>query len=343
MKKILSLLLILVIGVTLFTGCSNKESVENTEIRTEVEIEDVVTDPEQNTANIEKEKKDALEDAIKGKEPETDTDSERGKYSHVKGDIKEQKIYDDNAIVITAKGFDFTGTDPKFLLEIENNGEHDFEFTVENVAINNFMMDAKMKKTVQPKQKETTSIVFQNLTFFDQRIKTIEDLAFTINMTDSELKLTTGEIVLKTGLKAEEYPEILKGQTVIDKNGVKITYLDMEYPNKYHYGPVLYFCIENTLSDEIGIVTDDREATVNGRKVDAHFGYNILPNRRIITEFEIDNKDLTLAEISTIETMMVDDWKCLNQETNEVVFKEEKFTLENLQDTVIELNRGKIE
>ena len=117
----------------------------------------------------------------------------------------------------------------------------------------------------------------------------------------------------------------------------------MEYPNKYHYGPVLYFCIENTLSDEIGIVTDDREATVNGRKVDAHFGYNILPNRRIITEFEIDNKDLIPAKISTIETVMVDDWKCLNQETNEVVFKEETFTLENLQDTVIELNRGEIE
>ena len=40
---------------------------------------------------------------------------------------------------------------------------------------------------------------------------------------------------------------------------------------------------------------------------------------------------------------MVDDWKCLNQETNEVVFKEETFTLENLQDTVIELNRGENE
>ena len=139
-----------------------------------------------------------------------------------------------------------------------------------------------------------------------KNIKTIEDLAFTINMTDSELKLTTGEIILKSGLKAEEYPEISNGQTVIDKNGVKITYLDMEYPNKYHYGPVLYFCIENTLSDEIGIVTDDREATVNGRKVDAHFGYNIFPNRRIIAEFEIDNKDLIPAKISTIDSFCID-------------------------------------
>ena len=340
MKKILSLLLVLVLSITLFSGCSDKKDAE---IRTEVEIEDVITDPNQNTANIEKEKKDTLEDVIKNKETETNTDNERGRYSHVKGNIKEQKIYDDNAIVITAKGFDFTKTEPKFMLEIENNAEHDFEFTVENVSINRYIMEATMEKTIFAGSKEETGMAFVNITMIDQRIKTIEELAFTINMTDGETKLSTGEIVLKTGLKAEEYPELLNGTTVLEQDGIKVTYLDMEYPNKYHYGVALYFCIENTLADEIGIVTYDREATVNGRKVDAHFSSDVPPNKRVIAEFEIDNKDLSTAKISTVETVSVDDWFCSNSTTRETIFKDAAFNLENLSETVVELDRGEIE
>lgn len=340
MKKILSLLLVLVIGVTLFTACSNKESAKNTEIKTEVEIEDVVTDANQNTTNIEKEKKDALENAIKNKEPEP---TRTGRYSHVKGDIKEQKIYDDNGIVIVAKGFDLNDFRPRFVLEIENNAEHDFEFTVENVAINKYTMETEMEKVIYPGTKEEVGFEFANLTFFEQRITTIEEIAFTINMTDNETKLTTGEIVLKTGLKAEKYPEIANGQTVIDNNGVKITYLDMELPNKYHYGPVLYFYIENNTDYEIGINSKDREVKVNDKTVDASFSPHIYPGKRMISRLEIDNKDLTAFKISTIETVSVDDWKCINDDSHTVLFENETFKIENLQNTVIEIDRKEID
>lgn len=339
MKKILSLLLVLMVGVTLFTGCSEKSIKTNTQTtETKTELDGVITDANERVANQEQAKKDAIEEALESKSVEDDKkeNSKRSpSYANIKGDIKEQVIYNENDIKITAKGFNFEKVDPKFMLEVENKRPDTVNFKIENVAINGFTLKASIPKEIYTNEKQEVPITFLDGSILANRIETIENLSFTINIEDGETKLTTDEIILKTGLTAEEYPEIANGQTVIDKNGVKVVYLDMKYGTEWT-DTTLYLYIENNLPHEISINSYDREALINGKKVDISSGDNLPAYRKIISRITINDKKLAEKDISVIETFSLDDYWCINEEDKSItIFKNEPFVLENLSKTVI--------
>lgn len=343
MKRILSLLLVLVIGVTLFTGCSeNSVNTDTTETETKTELDGVITDPNERLANKEQAKKEVIEKALKGEsveETKKTNSNAHPLYAHINGNIKEQKIFDNSGIVITAKGFNFEKSDPKFIFEIENTTPYGFELKVENVAINGFMMEASIQEDLYVGDKQEIAMSFLNGSILSNRIETIEDITFTINMTgyDEEppyIDLTTGEVVLKTGLKAEEYPEIANGTTVFNTNGIKIIYLDMEYGTEWT-DTTLYFYVENNTDKEISYAPYNHEALINGKKVDIAFGHNITPNKKFIDRMTIMDKKLAEKDISVIETIEVNDFKCINNKYKLETIFEGGFLLEDLQDTVI--------
>ena len=340
MKKILSLLLVLAIGATLFTGCSKEKVSEEPETKTE--LDGVITDPNERIANKEQAKKDAIEKALKGepvKETQKTNSNAHPLYAHVNGNIKEQKIFDDSGIVITAKGFNFEKSDPKFIFEMENTTAYTFELEVENVAINGFMMEASIEKDLYAGDKKEVAMSFLDGSILSNKIETIEDVSFTINMTgyDEEppyIDLTTNKIVLKTGLTADVYPEITNGTTVFNTNGVKITYLNMEYGTEWT-DTTLYFYVENNTDKEIRYAPYNHEATINGKKVDISFGHDITPNRKFIDRMTIMDKKLAEKDISVIETIEVNDFRCINNKNKAETIFEGGFLLENLSETII--------
>ena len=111
MKRILSLLLILVVGVTLFTGCS----INNNQTEGTINVIDSLTETPFNPPKYKM-------------------------YKHIDGNIKQETIFDEKRIKITTKGFDFSDTEPKFIFYVENNSKYTYEFNSKNVSVNNFMI-----------------------------------------------------------------------------------------------------------------------------------------------------------------------------------------------------------
>lgn len=301
MKKILSLLLILTIGILLVSGCSVNNQ-ENLNI-----IDSLTKTP----FNPPKHKM----------------------YEHIQGNIDQEIIYNEKDIIIVAKGFDFSDTEPKFIFYVENNSKYTYEFNSRNVSVNNFMVYTKIEEKVLSGEKKEIAMKFLDHELFIQRIETIEDISFEINMTRISKKpkeYTTGDILLMTGLTAEKSSEITNGQKIVDDEDVKITYLDMEYEEE---NTTLYFCIENRNTQEITVSAIKRKAKIGDKTVEISFNHDVLPYKNKIAKLIIKNEDLQDVDKSKI-TSLSTELMIFDTKTRATIFKAGEITINDLQKTI---------
>ena len=302
MKKILSLLLISTIGILLFTSCSviNQEKTNIVDSFTETPF------------NPPKHKM----------------------YKHINGNIKQETIFNEKGIKITTKGFDFSDTEPKFIFYIENNSKYTYEFNSKNVAVNNFMVYAKIEEKVLSGEKKEIAMKFLDNELFTQRIETIEDISFEINMTrigKKQKEYTTGEILLSTDLKANELEEITNGQKIVNDENVKITYLDMEHTEE---NTILYFLLENRGTQEIIVSAPRRKAEIGNKTVEISFNHDILPYKNKIAKLVIKNENLQDIDKSKI-TSLSTELMIFDKRTHATILKIGKITVNDLQKTII--------
>lgn len=298
MKKILSLLLISTIGILIFTGCSviNQEKTNIVDSFTETQF------------NPPKHKI----------------------YEHINGNIKQETIFDEKGIKIRTKGFDFSDTEPKFIFYVKNNSKYTYEFNSKNVSVNNFMVYTKIEEQVLNGEKKEIAMKFLDKELFVQRIETIEDISFEINMTrisKKQKEYTTGEILLSTDLKANELKEITNGQKVLNEEDIKITYLNMEHTEE---NTILYFLLENRGIQEIIVSAPRRKAEIGNTTVEISFNHDILPYKKKIAKLIIKNKDfqdLDKSKITSLSTELM----IFDKRTHATILKVGKITIKDIQ------------
>lgn len=294
MKKIISFLFIILILSTLFTGCTtNRLTKEDLEFLMEESF-----NPPKNEI-----------------------------YEHIQGNIKQEIIYNENGITLVAKGFDFSSTDPKFIFKAINNSKYPFDFKVENVSINNFMIYAQMEENLLSGEKREISMTFVDDNFFKYRLKEIEDIEFTINMAGYNKKYTTGKVLLSTGLQATELEEVTNGQKILKEEDIKITYLDMEYKEE---NTTLYFCIENRNTQEITVSAIKRKAKIGEKTVEISFNHDVLPYKNKIAKLIINNEDLQDVDKSKI-TSLSTELMIFDTKTRATILKIGQVTVNDLQ------------
>lgn len=312
MKKILSLLLVLTIGVTLFTGCSKND--ENLQKKSNTTF--LTTNIVKPTAKFNTEKLDI--------------------YKHIKGNIKEEKIFDQKGISITAKGFDFSTENVKFIFEVENNSKYTYEFDVNDLTINDFMAYAMINEELPSGEKKEIAMTFTDNNLFIKRLETIEDISFTIDIIriskkQPYKKFTTDTIHLTTGLNETNIIEEKLGQKIIDTEDIKMFYLDMEQNEE---NIIFYFYTENKKPQEIIITAPKSKAKIGDNTVNISFSQIVGSYKKNIGKLMIKNeelKDIDKLRIKNLTTEFI----IYDKKTHSTIFKTGDILIQNLQNTTV--------
>lgn len=289
MKKVLSLVLVIVIVISL-VGCKGEEPNKTT--------------GDDSSAQQVHSKKDSGDKSKQNESPRK-SDDEKIQENPAQPSIKEQVILDSNDILITAKKLEITEMGRVNLsVLIENNSDQDITVYTRNSSVNGFMVYSILAEDVLAGKKSNAKIGFDTNDLEIADITTIKDIELKFSISDSSSRDNILETeIIQIATDATDHKQIIddSGKILYDENGIKIVYKGLRGPDRYgDYDLDVY--AENNKEQDITIQV--RDVSLNGFMVRPIFSMGILQGKKAFSYIgfgESDLKENDITEFKSVE------------------------------------------
>lgn len=244
--------------------------------------------------------------------------------------IEEAVIFDQDGIVITAKGLEFSDSyyAASIKLFIENNTESNVTVSVNGIAVNGIMVPAYLYAKVASGKMSNETIDFYEDDLENVGIEQFQyiDLVFDVSDSDSYADITVSDVLTIPVLGTEDYVQEYydQGDVLFDQDGVKLVAQTLYMLDDDYYGAELHFYIENNTGEEI--VISARDISVNGLMIDGYFYPGLLSNTVSYVPMTFYAEDLTANDIDDI-TEIECYFNVYSAETYKDIFVTDVFTI----------------
>lgn len=236
----------------------------------------------------------------------TDNTPAPGTPSNQEITLAQTVIYDANDVKITATGMDDSGFfGPGVKVLIENNAAKDLTIQARESAVNGAMIDTMFSETVAAGKKANATITFSESELNTAGINTIKNIEFKIILLDANSydTVATSETIALTTSADTSFTQTFDstGSVLYDGDGIKVVAKKLSSEDSF-WGSELYLYIENNTQKYLTIQA--RDVSINGFMVNPSFSCDILPGKvaySSITFFESDLTDNGITDISELE------------------------------------------
>lgn len=225
--------------------------------------------------------------------------------------VGDKLVYEDKDLTVTVHGINYAPiSGPELHLTIENRLDKDIVLTAPYAAVNGYMITPEFKTDI-PKGKSTNSnltLPYFSLAIAD--ITVIREIDFALRVTEARTYnplFVTDIIPVKTSaFKTEDKPaeEDIAGQTVYDKDDIKIVLRGVSSDRAYSDGAEMVVCIFNGTDRNISVRTDD--ITVNGYElISSVLSRTVLSGKRAVDVVTFYKQELKEYGIDAIDSVKV--------------------------------------
>lgn len=218
--------------------------------------------------------------------------------------ISEQRLFDQDGIVITATGLKSDGVfGPEISVLIENNSDKNITVQTRNGSVNGYMMDLQISSDVASGKKTNDSIILMENVLERCNIDMISDIEFSLHIFDSESweTIVDTEMIRIDTSAAGTFDQVYdnSGNVVYENNGIRI--ISKDFLEDGVFGPEQYLYIENNSGQNIIVQT--RNTSIDGYMVDTVISSEILSGKVRIDAMTFMKTDIETNGITNIETI----------------------------------------
>ena len=218
--------------------------------------------------------------------------------------LDEQLLVDQDGVVITLKGLDFSDSyyAGKIKVLIENDSDRDINVSILAIAVNDIMVDGDMYTSVGAGKKSNEMISFYKDDFDNAGIEVIKtvDVIFDVYDPSTYDDIFISDLISMTTTGSEDYAQVYYGgdQLVFDNDGVKLVVQDIVvYENSYYGAGVIYY-VENNSENLISITAGN--TSVNGFMVDGGMYTVVMAGKKAYTSLDFNADELAENDIEII-------------------------------------------
>lgn len=284
MKK--AKLAVALLAAIMLVGCGSEE-VKDSNVKVETE-----SNQEKNETATEKPKDDDVE-----KDDDTEKEDAEKEINKV--------LFDDDDLKVTFVSFSEGSIfGPEVKLQLENSSDENVTFQVREVSINGYMIEPIFSEEVAAGKKANSAMTFFETDLAENGIDQINTIELSLHIFESDSYDTiedteTIKIILN---EAEDVKQEVQGETLLDKDGLKIINKGLEEDDFDDVELKLY--IENGLKDSVTIQI--RDCSINGFMIDPICSIDIEPGKKAndgidFPSWELEENDLEEDDFETIE------------------------------------------
>ena len=225
--------------------------------------------------------------------------------------VEEAVIYEDEDLSVTVTGINYTAiSGPGLQLSVQSNYEEDVILQAPYAVVNGFMISPKMSIEVPAGESANGSLTLPYFNLAISEIAALQNIEFAIRVVESEcyIPITKTDLisVKTTATQNEEKDYNESGQTVYDKDGIKIILKGVNTDRAYSDGAELAVYMYNGTDSNIAIQTND--VIVNGYNMTSAMNRTILPDKRavdVVTFYTLDMEEYAIDEIDSVTVSFV--------------------------------------
>lgn len=275
-KKVLAMILAAVVFSTMLAGCGSESKTPS----------DV--------------KPDSGVLATEETEAESEADSISGGSSEVTLDEKE--IYNNNGIIVTARGIDNGLMGTNISLNIQNTTDQDVLITAKDISVNDYVMSqAGLYVEVAAGKAANDNICLYASELEECGIDTIAEIEFFLVVSDNETweEIDTSQLVTLTTSAGADFVQTVDdtGDVMYDSNGVRVICKGLK-DDLVWSGSVVFY-MENNTDRALSVYAEN--VSVNGYMEDVSLWSDMQPGKRAVQGMSIlDLSDLGIESIDEI-------------------------------------------
>lgn len=222
--------------------------------------------------------------------------------------IDEQKVYEKDGLIITAKSVKYdTVHGPQVMLEVNNGTDKEVRVQNEYTTVNGFMIKPELdiKAPAGKKTEAPMSLPYLNLAMAD--IHSLYEVDFSLRILDSKTFSvidTTDTVKLNLKNTAADYPAFnTKGDIAYDSDGVKVILQGIKQDTLFESRYVLMVYMENNTQKTVSV--KNNKLSVNGYDITVSMNTAVLPGAKAVDKIEIFDQDLEEYGVTTIDSVSV--------------------------------------
>ena len=218
-----------------------------------------------------------------------------------------QTVYDGEGVKVEAAGIEYDPiSGPALLLSAENTTDKNLELQADSVIINGFMINVGFSLGVAPASSSSGSISVPYTALALAGIRRVASIELSLRIVDEDSFeiIAESESVELLTTAAEDYePEYDEsGQTVYDKDGVRIILKGVDESRLFSEGAALIVYMINDSDNAVRIQAKD--VAVNGYEFASAMSATVLPSKRavdVLTIFDMDMDEYGIESIDSVE------------------------------------------
>ena len=225
--------------------------------------------------------------------------------------VGDKLVYEDKDLTVTVHGINYAPiSGPELHLTIENRCDKDIVVTAPYAAVNGYMITPEFKTDVAHEKSANGNLTLPYFSLAIADITVIKEIEFSLRVTEARTYnplFVTDMISVKTSAykEDEEKPsEDFAGQTVYDKDGMKIVLRGVSTDRAYSDGAEMVVCIFNGTERNISVRTND--ITVNGYEmISSVLSRTVLSGKRAVDAVTFYKQELKEYGIDAIDSVKV--------------------------------------
>ena len=221
-------------------------------------------------------------------------------------ELEQKEIFKTDNLTINADRIEYDPINgPTVVFTVDNTGEKDVLIQCDSVAVNSYMVGAKLNVGAPSGNKTEGEMVipYTALALADiNQIATVEFSLMILDDTSFETLAETDIVELKTtGADSYLHPCDDRGQTVFEDKDVRIILKGIDERRMFSEGPALIVYMYNGSDSAVTVQAED--ITVNGYEFTSAMNTDILPKKNavdIVTFFDMDMEEYGIEEIESV-------------------------------------------
>lgn len=275
-KKVLAMILAAVVFSTMLAGCGS-------ESKTPSDVK-----PDSGVAATE--------------ETETVSEEETITAGSSEVTLDEKEIYNNNGIIVTARGIDSGLMGTNVSLNIQNTTDQDVLITAKDISVNDYVMSqAGLYVEVAAGKAANDNICLYASELEECGIDTIAEIEFFLVVSDNETweEIDTSQLVTLTTSAGADFVQTVDdtGDVMYDSNGVRVICKGLK-DDLVWSGSVVFY-MENNTDRALSVYAEN--VSVNGYMEDVSLWSDMQPGKRAVQGMSIlDLSDLGIENIDEI-------------------------------------------
>lgn len=236
--------------------------------------------------------------------------------------VEEKNLYDKDDLSVTVTGIDYAGiSGPGLQLSFENRGGRDVIIQAPYAVVNGFMIIPEMNTEVPSGKTTVGTLVLPYFNLAISNITTLKTIEFSLRVVEAQsYNPITKTDLIAVATSADDGKEAdcsEEGQTVYDKDGVKLVLQGVNTDRAYSDGAELKVYMRNDTDSSIAVQTD--EVIVNGYDMTSAMNLTLLPGKRavdVVTFYKLDMEEYDIDEIDSVNVSFTlknaDSWETVD-------------------------------